>query len=91
MLSVINIKETLGALFNKMVPNGEIYGDMDFDLAKDSITICILSKVNFDTSTMFHKVQDLYTLPIKLYCTTEPLHPMLNGKRIIWRKGVWYI
>ena len=83
-------KEALGEIFNSTDGLIEVYSDLDFNLASKEATF-IAYGTDVPVTLLLYRILDIGWFDLKLYKTSDPFASMLKGKKIIWRKGKWYI
>lgn len=93
MSSVIIRKEKLTEIFNSFSPNViEVYSATNFSFEHEvNVEFVIVYKNDIEVSKLFWELQKLYNDNAKLYITSRPRDGMLDAKKLIWRKGKWYI
>lgn len=91
MLGTINKRKQLGKLLLETPEVIEVYADVNFSFEQDSVELCLFSHLDFDTPRFLFGLQKIFSLPSKFYFTHKNLDSMFRGKKIIWRKGKWYV
>ena len=91
MFGALKLQDALSVIFDKYKDSLEVYSDYDFDLHDLQPSYYLYSTKGVDLATMLFKVQELYDYDIHLYYTHNMRSPLLENKKLIWRKGKWYI
>lgn len=90
MLSVIKKKEALGEIFKDTDGLIEVYSLPDFSLEHRDATFIAYGKF-IEPTPLLYRLLKIGWVDLKLYVTDKPFAPMLEGKRIIWRDGIWHL
>lgn len=71
----------------------EVYADKGFTLAQDEVAFYVLTRntKGVNTVNVYKHVASIYEQPCSVYFTDSELNTMLEGKKLIWRKGRWYV
>ena len=91
MLGVVGKDIVLSELFEKHKEIVEVYSNVNFKLDNKYADFYILCKGDVDVPTIYRTLNDLYPDAVHVYIVKNQLSPALLCKRIIWRKGRWYI
>lgn len=91
MLGSINKEITSKELLRDFPEVTDIYADMSFDFSCKDVRLFILHEVKFDTVKFLYRVREIFGENSKIYTTTDCLDTMFYGKRLVYRKGRWYI
>lgn len=68
----------------------EVYAPLDFDFLNDSATLIFYTTKFFDSSKMLFELAPMWDNKLTIRVVDNPYDGLLQGKRIIWRKGEWY-
>lgn len=91
MLGTLNTQTLLQHIFEKYSDSLEVYAAMDFDLHDPEPCFYLYSRKDVDLPVMLEQIQSIYDLPIHIYFTHYMKHMLLDNKKLIWRKGRWYL
>lgn len=91
MLGTINKKYEIGTVLEKLKYVSELYSDVNFTFEKDGGEFIMLCSQNVSLPTAYFEFSRVFPLPVRLYVTKDPFDAILCDKRIVWRKGVWYV
>lgn len=89
--SLIARKHLLGLLFGNTQYLCEVYADVDFDIANERPNLYCLTQHKIDNVFLYYKLCSIYTRGVNLHTTTVSTDIMLYDKKLLWRKGVWYV
>lgn len=90
MHSLIKRQHDLGVLFSNTKGLCEVYADLDYTFASPCVKFILLGK-DVNTVMFLDKLLLLCTDDTKIYYTEDSLDLALQGKKIIWREGKWYL
>lgn len=88
--SIINRKYVMSTTFTKYGVH-EVYSDVAYTLDCDNPAIVILVKNNDNVVEIHREVTSVYPQIKSCTITSNPRHPALQGKKIVYRDGVWYV
>ena len=91
MLGTINKQRQLDKLLSETSEIVEVYADVNFSFEQDSVILYVFSHLDFDTPKFLFGLQKIFPVESKFYFTHRNLDSMLQGNKIIWRKGKWYV
>jgi hypothetical protein len=97
MLGQINKRKKLEETFADYPSIAEIYSDKDFTFEKDTACFYCLfldtrnDSKNIDIVKMLMDIRYIFSDDSRLYFAKSGQDIMLLGKKLIWRKGRWYI
>lgn len=92
MLSTISRQAALGELFAKYPEIVEVYVNNDFTLTQDWNEFYILTRsTNISTLDILKSLNTIYSRPCSVYFAESEFNLMFVGKKMVWRKGRWYI
>lgn len=89
--SVIQRRYLLDQIWKNTQYLCEVYGDIDFSVEDQCPNLYCLVQQDIDKVSLYYKLSYIYTRGIKLHTTTESMDIMLCDKKLLWRKGVWYV
>ena len=71
----------------------EVYADKGFTLAQDDVKFYVLARntKGVNTANVYKQVASIYEKPCSVYFTDSEVNTMLEDKKLIWRKGRWYV
>jgi len=83
----------LHTIFTRYSTIVEVYADKDFSLEMDVASVYILVRdlKTVDTTTVLSMITNLYGQPCSVYFSEEESNMMFEDKKLIWRKGRWYL
>lgn len=90
LVSVINREYVLSKIFKDCNVH-EVYADVNYTLELDKPNIAILTGKMEYKAALFNAVYSVYPNIDSCSITSNPKHPVLTGKKIIYRDGVWYV
>ena len=91
MFGTISKKRETSNILKAYPEINEIYTETDFTFEKDYINVYLLSNVTFDVVKLLYELNDIFPLGARVYIAKSNLDIMLQDKKIIWRKGRWYL
>ena len=91
MLGTIRRKTELEKLFNSVKEIKEVYSSSDFSFDHLKEDFYVLTNVDFDSPSLLKKLNELYPLSARLYIVSNTHALMLQGTKLIWRNGRWYV
>lgn len=91
MLGVIRREDALSKLFTETPNIVEVFADKDFQLDNNSAVFYFLTKGKLNIIKVFSQMLKIYDDKFKFYVATNSQDIMLENKKLIWRKGVWYL
>ena len=91
MLSTLKREELLSAIFDKYADSIEVYSNSEFNFYVEDPVFYILCKRDVDFVGLLYKLQEIYELPIHVYCTQRMFSKLLENRKLIWRKSKWYL
>lgn len=90
LVSIIEREYVLSKAFGNYFVH-EVYADVDYTLGMDNPNIAILQSKNEGKRELFEYVNSVYPNIGSCSIVCNPKHPVLAGKKIIYRDGVWYV
>lgn len=69
----------------------EVYADVDYTLGMDNPSLVILTLKMEYSVTLYNAIYRVYPQIKSCSVTSNPRHPALAGKKIIYRDGAWYV
>lgn len=91
MLGVIRREDALSKLFTETPNIVEVFAAKDFQLENNSAVFYFLTKGKLNIIEVFSQMLKIYDDKFKFYVATNSQDIMLENKKLIWRKGVWYL
>lgn len=92
MSGVINKHMKLSSLFNSLETLCEVYTDLDFKLEDNfNVNFYLLAEHELNVAKVLIELNKLYGNTVSVYVTFNPYDLALRDRKIVWRKGVWYI
>lgn len=92
MLGVIHKQQILDKLFDSIHGLTEVYGDKNFSLENFSANFYCLYNVKVDdVLKLYNGLEKAYPNKFGVYTSVHIQDAMFAGKKLLWRKGTWYI
>lgn len=91
MLGTINKQHFLSEALQKYPEIVEVYTDTDFSFEKDYMDMYVLRSSDFHAEQLLYDIHSIFSMGGHVYLAKSSLDTMLNGKKIVWRKGKWYL
>ena len=96
MLGVISKMKLMDELLKEFPLIIELYADTDFTFEKDSANFYALcSDVKFnnmvDFTLLLHKLSAIFDESSRMYFANSSMDVILEHRKLIWRKGSWYL
>lgn len=91
MIGAIRRKQMMSELFNTFDTLVEVYSNVDFDYSDNNIVMVFLCRGSMDLARLFNEMLKIYEGHVSTYYTNNPTDIILQGRKIIWRKGAWYV
>jgi hypothetical protein len=83
------VKELLEVIFEPYTSALEVYVDKDFEFLEASPKFYLYCKDDIDTAKVFNEIQVIFDGYAHVYLTHYMRAPLLENKKLLWRKSVW--
>lgn len=90
MYGVIQKQQLMNDLLLKTKYVKEVYADQDFSFAKDGASFILLCSQEIPLSQTLFELNRIFSMHVDIYVTYDAFAAILQGKKTIWREGVWY-
>ena len=93
MLGVISKMKSMEKLLSEFPNIVEVYSDVDFSFEKDSAIFYCVCKDSFTTDfvSLLYCVRNIFDDKSRVYFAHSSMDVMLEHRKLIWRKGSWYL
>ena len=91
MLSTLKLKELLNHVFSRYSDSLEVYVDNDFSLYSEKPKFYLYSATDIDLPTIMFSINNFYKEVAHVYYDNKWPSELFDNKKLIWRKGKWYI
>lgn len=93
MFGVISKMKSMEKLLSEFPNIVEVYSDVDFSFEKDSAKfycVCVDSSTT-DSTSLLYRVCAIFDNNSFVYFAKSSMDVMLEHRKLIWRKGSWYL
>lgn len=90
MQSVIERKDILSKVLTQYGAH-ELYANQDFTLGCDKPKLAVLVKQDASETLLYTSIIAVFDIKTVCSITTDPHALCLQGLKIVWRDGTWYV
>lgn len=89
--SSIKTKHALEKIFSTTSFLVEVYANVDFTFMDERPCLYLLASQRLDETFLYYTLCSIYIQGTRLHITTDATDDMLSDKKLLWRRGVWYV
>ena len=90
-LSTIKKQMDFTTLLEKLKYVKEVYSDTEFTFEKDKAVFYLVCSEPIDSSRAYLTLSEMFDLGCHVYVVFDAYSNLLQGQRIIWKEGAWYV